>query len=194
MTTRNGKVVGSDPLIEEEPQEGVELENEGEKPNEPLSVEKEKHVEMPKEKEATPLPLNRQPREEKLPFPQRFVRAKLDAQFGNFLEVIKNLHISVLFVDAMKKMPHYSKFLKDLLSVRRECETVSLTANCSAILSNKLPTKLKDPGYFSIPCSINGIEFDKALCDLGSSVSLMPYFVYQKLSVGTLSSLTLLSN
>ncbi|XP_021771210.1 uncharacterized protein LOC110735344 [Chenopodium quinoa] len=187
VTTRSGKVVGSDPLIEEEPQEEVELENENEKPNEPLSVEKEKHVEVLKEKEATPLPLNRQPREEKLPFPQRFVRAKLDAQFGKFLEVIKSLHISVPFVDAMKQIPHYSKFLKDLLSGRRECETVSLTANCSAILSNKLPTKLKDPGNFSIPCSINGIEFDKALCDLGASVSLMPYSVYQKLSVGTLS-------
>ncbi|XP_021771198.1 uncharacterized protein LOC110735332 [Chenopodium quinoa] len=106
---------------------------------------------------------------------------------GKFLEVIKNLHISVPFVDAMKKMPHYSKFFKDLLSGRRECETVSLTANCSAILSNKLPTKLKDTSNFSIPCSINGIEFDKALCDLGASVSLMPYSVYQKLSVGTLS-------
>ncbi|XP_021727243.1 uncharacterized protein LOC110694382 [Chenopodium quinoa] len=84
-------------------------------------------------------------------------------------------------------MPHYSKFLKDLLSGRRECETVNLTANCSAILSNKLPTKLKDSGSFSIPCSINGVEFEKALCDLGASVSLMPYSVYQKLSVGTLS-------
>ena len=125
VTTRSGKVVESDPLIEEEPQEEVELENEGEKPNEPLSVEKEKHVEVLKEKEATPLPLNRQPREEKLPFPQRFVRAKLDAQFGKFLEVIKNLHISVPYVDAMKQMPHYFKFLKDLLSGRKECETVS---------------------------------------------------------------------
>ncbi|XP_021726352.1 uncharacterized protein LOC110693534 [Chenopodium quinoa] len=115
------------------------------------------------------------------------MRAKLDAQFGKFLEVIKNLHVSVPFVDAMKQMSHYSKFLKDLLSGRRECEIVSLTANCSAILSNKLPTKLKDPGDFSIPCSINGIEFDKVLCDLGASVSLMPYSVYQKLSVGTFS-------
>ncbi|XP_021727207.1 uncharacterized protein LOC110694341 [Chenopodium quinoa] len=84
-------------------------------------------------------------------------------------------------------MPHYSKLLKDLLSWRREYETVNLTANCSAILSNKLPTKLKDPSSFSIPCSINGVEFDKALCDLGESVSLMPYSVYQKLSEGTLS-------
>ncbi|XP_021733286.1 uncharacterized protein LOC110700105 [Chenopodium quinoa] len=166
VTTRSGKVVGNDPLVEDEPQEEVELESEGERTNEPLSVDKEKDVEVQKEKEATPLPLNRQPREEKLPFPQRFVRAKLDAQFGKFLDVIKNLHVSLPFVDATRKMPHYSKFLKDLLSGRRECEMVSLTANYSAILSNKLLTKLKDPGSFSIPCYINGIDFDKALCDL----------------------------
>ncbi|XP_021739729.1 uncharacterized protein LOC110706130 [Chenopodium quinoa] len=84
-------------------------------------------------------------------------------------------------------MPHYSKILKDLLSGRRECEAVNLTANCSAIISNKLPTKLKDPGSFSITCSINGVEFEKALCDLGAIVSLMPYSIYQKLSVGTFS-------
>ncbi|XP_021737485.1 ATP-dependent RNA helicase bel-like [Chenopodium quinoa] len=161
--------------------------NVGERSNEPLSVEKEEDVKVPKKKEAIPLPLNRQPREEKLPFPQRFVRAKLDAQYGKFLDVIKNLHVCLPFIDAMKQIPHYSKFLKELLSGRRECETVSLTANCSAILSNKLPTKLNDPGSFSIPCSINGVEFDKALCYLGASVSPMTYSFYQKLSIGTLS-------
>ncbi|XP_021732731.1 uncharacterized protein LOC110699550 [Chenopodium quinoa] len=171
VTTRSGKVVGSDPLVKEEPQEEVELENEGERANEPLSVDKEKDVEVPKDK-VTPLPLNCQPREEKLPFLQQFVRTKLDAQFGKFLAAIKNLHVSLPFVDAMKQMPHYYKFLKDLLSGRRECETVNLTANCSAILSNKHPTKLKGPGSFSNLCSINGVKFEKALCDLEARVAV----------------------
>ncbi|XP_021729893.1 uncharacterized protein LOC110696867 [Chenopodium quinoa] len=105
----------------------------------------------------------------------------------NERDVVKSLHVSIPFVDAMKEMPHYSKFLKDLLNGRREVETVSLTANCSAILSSKLPTKLQDPGSFSIPCSINEVHLGKALCDLGASVSLMPFSVYQKLNVGNLS-------
>ncbi|XP_021732730.1 uncharacterized protein LOC110699549 [Chenopodium quinoa] len=157
MTTRSGKVVGSDPLVKEEPQEEVELENEGERSNEPLSVDKEKDVEVPKDKEVTPLPLNRQPKEV----------FGCDKEFACFSS----------FCDAMKQMPHYYKFLKDLLSRRRECEMVNLTVNCSSILSNKLPTKLNDPGSFSNLCSINGVEFDKALCDLGASMSLMPYSV-----------------
>ncbi|XP_021743124.1 uncharacterized protein LOC110709222 [Chenopodium quinoa] len=151
--------------------------------------EKEKEKEPGKEstKDQTPLPLNLQRRNERLPFPQRFARSRLDVLFGKFLNVVKSLHVSVPFVDAMKEMPHYSKFLKDLLKGRREVETVNLTANCSVILSSKLPTKLQYPGSFSIPGSINEVYLGKALCDLGASVSLMPFLVYQKLNVGSLS-------
>ncbi|XP_021721354.1 uncharacterized protein LOC110688910 [Chenopodium quinoa] len=84
-------------------------------------------------------------------------------------------------------MPNYAKFLKDILSGRRSCdavETVNLTENRSAIIMNKLSPKLKDPGNFSIPCAINKMQIDNALCDLGASVSLMPYSVYQRLELG----------
>ncbi|GKV35161.1 hypothetical protein SLEP1_g43465 [Rubroshorea leprosula] len=40
---------------------------------------------------------------------------------------------------------------------------VKLNEECSAILQNKLPPKLKDPGSFSIPCIIGNVNFDKAL-------------------------------
>ncbi|XP_021730511.1 uncharacterized protein LOC110697452 [Chenopodium quinoa] len=191
ITTRSGKVLGSEPNIEKKSREEVDLEDESEKTNESLGNEKENDVVEPKEKDptkkATPFPLNRQPREEKLPFPQLFVRSKLDAQFERFLEVIKGLHDQLPFIQAMKEMPHYSKFLKDLLHGRREVETVNLTANCSAILSSKLPTKLKDPSSFSIPCLVNDVHLGNSLCDLGVSLSLMPFSVYQKLGVGNLS-------
>ncbi|XP_021737695.1 uncharacterized protein LOC110704208 [Chenopodium quinoa] len=109
----------------------------------------------------------------------------------NERDVVKSLHVSIPFVDAMKEMPHYTKFLKDLLNGRREVETVSLTANCSDILSSKLPTKLQDRDSFSIPFSINEVQLGKALCDLGASVSLMPFLVYQKLNVGSLSPINI---
>ncbi|XP_021758383.1 uncharacterized protein LOC110723339 [Chenopodium quinoa] len=81
------------------------------------------------------------------------------------------------------------KFLKDIVSGRRSCdvvETVNLTESCSAIIMNKMPPKLGDPGNFSIPCAINRMQIDNALCDLGASVSLMPYTVYQRLDIGEL--------
>ena len=39
-----------------------------------------------------------------LPFPQRMAMAKLDLQFGKFLEVLKKLYINILFTDALCQM------------------------------------------------------------------------------------------
>ena len=83
-------------------------------------------------------------------------------------------------------MPHYTKFMKEVLSGKRDPETVSLTEHCSALVSNDFPLKLKDPGSFSIPCSIHGFKFNSALCNLGASVSIMPFSVFKKLNLGPL--------
>ncbi|XP_056690175.1 uncharacterized protein [Spinacia oleracea] len=86
-------------------------------------------------------------------------------------------------------MPTYSRFLKEILNRKRNCdvkETVNLTENCSAIILNKTPPKLKDPGSFSIHCAIKELEISNALCDLGASVSILPYSVFAKLDVGDL--------
>ncbi|XP_057997585.1 uncharacterized protein LOC131176552 [Hevea brasiliensis] len=86
-------------------------------------------------------------------------------------------------------MLSYTKFLKEIAPKKRKLEdyeTVALTEECSAILQNKLPPKLKDPGSFSIPCLIGNMKIDKALYDLGTSVSLMPPSICQKLKVGVL--------
>ncbi|XP_021719312.1 uncharacterized protein LOC110686986 [Chenopodium quinoa] len=65
-------------------------------------------------------------------------------------------------------------------------ETVALTAECSAILQNKSPPKLKDLGSVSIPCHVGALFIDKALCDLASSVSVMPLSVCNGLNMGAL--------
>ncbi|KAL2513313.1 Aspartic peptidase domain containing protein [Abeliophyllum distichum] len=90
-------------------------------------------------------------------------------------------------------MPSYAKFIKDILSNKRkleEHEIVMLTKECSAILQNKLPPRLKDPGSFNIPCTIGSLFFDKALCDLGASVNLMPYSIFKQLGLGEAKSTT----
>ncbi|XP_057989125.1 uncharacterized protein LOC131172198 [Hevea brasiliensis] len=91
-------------------------------------------------------------------------------------------------------MPSYAKFLKEILLNKRrleDYETVALTEECSALLQNKLPPKLKDPGSFSIPCHIGDTSIEKALCDLGASVSLMPLSICEKLKVGDLKPTTI---
>ncbi|XP_050897066.1 uncharacterized protein LOC127103868 [Lathyrus oleraceus] len=61
-----------------------------------------------------------------------------------------------------------------------------LTVECSAIIQNNIPPKLKDPGSCSIPCVIGKFIIDKALCYLGASVSLMPLSTCGKLNLGEL--------
>ncbi|GAU24617.1 hypothetical protein TSUD_289800 [Trifolium subterraneum] len=76
-----------------------------------------------------------------------------------------------------KIMPVYAKFMKELLTKKRkplDDETVNMTEECSAIIQKKLPQKKKDPGSFTIPCSIGNLHVRRALCDLGASINLMP--------------------
>ncbi|XP_024980884.1 uncharacterized protein LOC112517738 [Cynara cardunculus var. scolymus] len=122
-----------------------------------------------------------------VPFPQKLRNQKEELQFKKFLEVFKALHINIPLVEAIAKMPSYAKFLKDILSKKKkltEYETVALTEGCSALLTNKILPKLKDPGSFTIPCSIGGKEIGKALCDLGASINLMPLSVFNTLGIG----------
>lgn len=160
------------------------MESEEDKNEEQVAVEEDKQPKNNKENPKTAAPPPYRP---PVPFPQRLAKPKADQKFSKFLEILKKLHINIPFTDALTQMPSYAKFLKEILSKKREvetCETVALTEECSALLQNKLPPKLKDPGSFSKICLIGNASFDKALCDLGASVSLMPHSVYEKLGIG----------
>lgn len=59
--------------------------------------------------------------------------------------------------DTLSQMPSYAKFLKEILSKKRNIddnELVALAEECNAIIQNKLPPKLKDPRSLSLPCVI----------------------------------------
>ncbi|KAL0344229.1 UNVERIFIED_CONTAM: hypothetical protein Sangu_1310300 [Sesamum angustifolium] len=64
---------------------------------------------------------------------------------------------------------------------------MKLNEECSTILQNKLPPKLKDPWSFSIPCTKGNIYFNQALCDLGPSANLMPYSILEKFALHELT-------
>ncbi|KAK5793261.1 hypothetical protein PVK06_034402 [Gossypium arboreum] len=88
---------------------------------------------------------------------------------------------------ALSQMPNTMKFLKELLANKRkldEASHVELNAVCSAILQNKLPNKLKDPGSFTIPCLIGSLDVNHALADLGASINVMPYKMFKQLGLG----------
>ncbi|GJX54145.1 DNA-directed DNA polymerase [Tanacetum coccineum] len=59
-----------------------------------------------------------------------------------------------------------------------------MNERCSTVLLNKLLSKQKDPGSFTIPCDIGQLHINNALADPGASISLMPYTIYEKLRLG----------
>ncbi|XP_037491290.1 uncharacterized protein LOC119369243 [Jatropha curcas] len=125
-----------------------------------------------------------------VPFPQRLKKTQDDQSFMKFFDVFKKLQINIPFAaEALAQMPSYAKFLKEILSKKIKIDDqgmVKLTEECSAIIQNKLPPKLKDPRSFSIPCNIGNLNSEKALADLGASINLMSYEVFKMLGMGEL--------
>ncbi|KAG9458364.1 hypothetical protein H6P81_002872 [Aristolochia fimbriata] len=122
-----------------------------------------------------------------LPYPSRAKFDILKSSFARFLETFQKLQINIPLLEALRQIPLYGKFLKEVLSEKRKIEekcTVVLNENCSAILKNELPRKLKDPGSFTIPCEIGSNKFANALCDLGASVNLMSLSLCRYLQLG----------
>ncbi|GJZ49976.1 reverse transcriptase domain-containing protein [Tanacetum coccineum] len=68
-----------------------------------------------------------------------------------------------------------------------EMARTPLNEHCSAVILNKLPKKLGDPGKFLIPCDFPGMDECLALADLGASINLMPLSVWKKLSLPELT-------
>ena len=70
---------------------------------------------------------------------------------------------------------------------KTECEKESLFSRTSAILQNNNALKYKDPGCLTISCFNGEHKIEKALLDLGASVNLLPYSVFQSLNLGELN-------
>jgi len=119
-----------------------------------------------------------------LSFPMKAKKPTTDEQFNRFVEMIQKVNINVPLMDAMQ-VPTYAHCLKDIINNKRplpSTEVVKLTEACSAAILHQLPEKKKDPGCPTIKCLIGIQIFDKALCDLGASVSVMPKAIFDQLN------------
>ncbi|CAM8963625.1 unnamed protein product [Rhodiola kirilowii] len=187
ITLKSGKVLltpqGKPSLKGKEVEGESAKENSEEEPQAPIEEEK-KHEEPILMRKYVPM----------VPFPQRLNKSKLDAHFQRFVEMLKKLYVTLPFHEVITQNPTYAKFLKDIVSNRRvieESSMVALNAECSAIVQSRMPRKMQDQGSFSIPISIGKIEIDRALCDLGASISLIPYSLYEKIDMGELHPTTI---
>ncbi|GJU30363.1 reverse transcriptase domain-containing protein [Tanacetum coccineum] len=138
-----------------------------------------------------------------LPYPSRRdnekSRNQANEQIDKFYEIFKEMSFEISFTDALVLMPKFASTLRTLLGNKEKLTEVARTSNepclartsmnehCSAVILNKLPRKLGDPGKFLIPCEFPGMDECLALADLGASINLMPFSVWEKLSLPALT-------
>ncbi|XP_013699897.1 uncharacterized protein LOC106403627 [Brassica napus] len=82
--------------------------------------------------------------------------------------------------DAMIIAPSIKKYVKDMTSPNyptAEHSVMMVSEEVSAMIQGETPAKRPDPGSFVLDCNIQNTRFPRSLCDLGSSVNLMPYSV-----------------
>ncbi|XP_017622191.1 uncharacterized protein LOC108466378 [Gossypium arboreum] len=122
-------------------------------------------------------------------FLRRLVQCKKEQDEKEILDTFQKVEINIPLLDAIKQIPRYVKFLKELCTSKRKLlgnEKVSVGENVSAVLQRKIPPKCKDQGMFFISCKIGSVGIRKAMCDLGASINVMPLSIYKLLSVGPL--------
>lgn len=107
-----------------------------------------------------------------------FLKVEKENKFKCWLN---ELEVSMPFMDVVMQI------LKKLLTCKDAIEKTIMelkeNATTCSILQQSILLKLKDPCSFSIPCVIGEFLVGKTLCDLGESVSIMPYSLSKKHSL-----------
>ncbi|GJY39573.1 reverse transcriptase domain-containing protein [Tanacetum coccineum] len=115
---------------------------------------------------------------------------KPNAQHSRFLKMFKQLRLEIGLKDTLVEMPKFNKWLSGLLRNKEKLEEIAITtvnAECSAIIMNKVPEKLEDPGKFLIPCALQELDRTSALADSGASINLLPHSIYKQLGLEALT-------
>ncbi|XP_068650641.1 uncharacterized protein [Aristolochia californica] len=91
------------------------------------------------------------------PFPQALADSRKYEQNKDLYETFHKCEENIPFLDAIKQVPRYAKFLNELYTIKSKqklkgCEKVIVGENVSIVIQRKLPKKCKDPGMFTTPC------------------------------------------
>nr|GEX28071.1 reverse transcriptase domain-containing protein [Tanacetum cinerariifolium] len=118
------------------------------------------------------------------------IAAPANEQIEKFYEIFKDMSFEISFTDALILMPRFASTHKALIGNKEKLNEMARTPmneHCSAVILNKLPKKLGDPGKFLIPCEFPRMDECLALADLGASINLMPLSVWKELSLPELT-------
>ncbi|RDX60140.1 hypothetical protein CR513_61745, partial [Mucuna pruriens] len=131
-----------------------------------------------------------------LPFPNRTISTRKPEFDEELLKMFCKVEMNIPLLDAIKQIPKYAKFLMELCVHKRKKMkgSVEVGGIVSTLTKNEevtakaqaLPKKYRDPGIFSVPCTIGECTFANAMLDLGASINVMPNSIYKFLNFGDL--------
>ena len=122
----------------------------------------------------------------KAPFPNWLRSNKQSKHLDKMLEVFKQVQMNIPLLNMIQQVSSYAKILKDLCTKKRTTNVPKrafLAANVSSYWLSHMPIKYKDSGSPTILCTIGETHIEKALLDLGASVNILSYSVYEQLGL-----------
>ena len=78
------------------------------------------------------------------PYPHRLRAPKKVKNHSEIYELFKQVKLNIPLIDAIKKIPSYAKFLKDLCTVKRKLgvnKEAFMTEQSTSLIRNNLPPK-----------------------------------------------------
>nr|GEU59225.1 reverse transcriptase domain-containing protein [Tanacetum cinerariifolium] len=110
---------------------------------------------------------------ETIPPPPEELEPTLEDEF-------QDLHLNLPVLEVLAHALIYNAILDKYV------ESLELGKNISTFFQVEIPTEMKDPGLFTLPCRLGGSKPFYTLADLGSYVNIIPLYLFKKLNMGLL--------
>ncbi|GJT19121.1 zinc knuckle CX2CX4HX4C containing protein [Tanacetum coccineum] len=91
-----------------------------------------------------------------------------------------------------KKIEYFSANSRFLDNERQETDKSGMEEGLATLDITREIKEDQDPGSFILPCSIEWLDFNNALEDLGASISIMPLSMYKRLGMGKLEPINMM--
>nr|XP_033516090.1 uncharacterized protein LOC117280486 [Nicotiana tomentosiformis] len=114
------------------------------------------------------------------PYLQRFSKQQKEGQLQKFYDMLNQIIVTVPFVEALEKMPGYAKFMKDLVTMKKNRQSDT------SVQCNHFTNQNENDGGsgFIIPCTIGVTSCARAHNGRLGVFNLMPYAVLKIFDLG----------
>ncbi|RDY05745.1 hypothetical protein CR513_10383, partial [Mucuna pruriens] len=125
-----------------------------------------------------------------LPFPTRTIPTRKPESNEELLRMFQKVEINIPILDAIKLIPKYAKFLKELCVHKRKKMRggVEVGGIVSTLTKNKDFIIGAQQALPKMPCTIGDCTFVDAMLDLGTLINVMPTSIYKSLNLGDLET------